>query len=142
MTSSPSGSANAPARIHADRPAQRLEIEWRDGHKSVYEFEPLRWLCPCATCRGEGGMPGWLDSNPTLTASQTTLIDLRLVGSYAVQPTWGDGHATGYYSFASLRDQCPCAECAGRRAAAGQDAAEPRAGAGAHQSHAAGEDAR
>ena len=24
----------------------------------------LRWLCPCAYCRGEAGLPGWLDSAP------------------------------------------------------------------------------
>jgi hypothetical protein len=59
-----------------------------------------------------------------------------LVGAYAVQPTWGDGHATGYYSFASLREHCPCPDCSSRRAVAGDAAAEPRAGAGAHQTHA------
>ena len=37
-------------------------------------------------------MPGWLDTNPTLTAEQTRLVDLALVGNYAIQPTWGDGH--------------------------------------------------
>ena len=67
-------------------------------------------------------MPGWLDSNPTLTPAQTTLIDVRLVGSYAIQPTWGDGHATGYYSFINLRAACPCPECT-----AGRDAREPAA---------------
>ena len=40
----------------------------------------LRWLCPCAYCRGEAGMPGWLDTNPTLTADQTRLVDVALVG--------------------------------------------------------------
>jgi DUF971 family protein len=137
MTSSPSDAANTPARIHADRPGRRLEIEWRDDHRTVYDFEALRWLCPCATCRGEGGMPGWLDSNPTLTASQTTLVDARLVGSYAVQPTWGDGHATGYYSFASLRDHCPCAACTARRDAAEQEMPASRGTTGNPQSHAA-----
>jgi DUF971 family protein len=111
--------ATTPARIHADRAAGRLEIEWRDGHRTAYEATPLRWLCPCAFCRGEAGMPGWLDSGPTLSADQTRLVDVQLVGSYAIAPTWGDGHHTGYYSFAMLRDRCPCAECSARRAAAG-----------------------
>jgi DUF971 family protein len=106
-----------PAKIHADRPNRRLEIEWRDGHHTTYDFEALRWLCPCAICRGEGGMPGWLDSGPTLTGFQCTLLDLRLVGTYAIQPTWADGHSTGYYSFTNLRDQCPCPVCSARRAA-------------------------
>ncbi len=107
-----------PLKIHADRTARTLEIGWQDGHATVHEFTPLRWLCPCAHCRGEAGMPGWLDSAPTLTAEQTRMVDIQLVGSYAVAPTWGDGHHTGYYTYALLRDRCPCDGCAGRRAAA------------------------
>ena len=84
------------------------------------ERRPLRGLCPCAFCRGEAGLPGWLDSRPTLTPAQTELTDLQLVGQYAVAPTWGDGHHTGYYTFAVLRDRCPCLECDRRRSAAGQ----------------------
>jgi DUF971 family protein len=108
-----------PRDIHADRPARELRIEWADGHRSVYDFEALRWLCPCATCRGEAGMPGWLDSNPTLTEEQTTLTDVALVGHYAIQPVWADGHDSGFYTFDHLRESCPCPEDEARRAAAG-----------------------
>ncbi|HEY6058153.1 MAG TPA: DUF971 domain-containing protein [Candidatus Limnocylindrales bacterium] len=104
-----------PARIHADRTARTIEIDWLDGHRTVYDLTAFRWLCPCAYCRGEAGMPGWLDSRPTLTDEQTRLVDMQLVGQYAVQPTWGDGHHTGYYSFDALREHCPCPECASRR---------------------------
>ena len=48
-------------------------------------------------------MPGWLDSGPTLTDEQTRLVDLALVGGYAIAPTWGDGHHTGFYTYALLR---------------------------------------
>jgi DUF971 family protein len=107
----------SPQAIHADRAAKQLRITWGDGHESLYDFVTLRWLCPCAYCRGEAGMPGWLDSNPTLSEAQTTLTDLQLVGQYALQPTWGDGHHTGYYTFAHLRADCPCPEDTQRRAA-------------------------
>ena len=40
---------------------------------------------------------------------------MALVGQYAVAPTWGDGHHTGYYTFTALRDHCDCEECAARR---------------------------
>jgi DUF971 family protein len=106
----------APTRIHADRTARTLEIDWHDGHRSIYDFTALRWLCPCAYCRGEAGMPGWLDTKPTLTDEQTRMTDIMLVGNYAVAPSWGDGHHTGYYTFALLRDRCPCATCAAERA--------------------------
>ena len=101
-----------PLRIDADRGAGTLRLAWSDGHATEYDTVTLRWLCPCAYCRGEAGMPGWLDSNPTLTPAQTTLVNLALVGNYAIQPTWGDGHDSGFHSFMLLREQCPCAECA------------------------------
>lgn len=111
-----------PSRIHADRARGTLEIDWADGHHTEYDFVTLRWLCPCAFCRGEAGLPGWLDSGPSLTGEQTTLTDLRLVGQYAVAPTWADGHATGFYTFERLREQCLCDADRARRAAAGHDA--------------------
>jgi DUF971 family protein len=107
----------APASIHADRAAGRVEIGWPDGHITVYDTTTLRWLCPCAFCRGEAGMPGWLDSGPTLTDEQTRLVDIALVGGYAMCPTWGDGHHTGYYTYALLRNRCPCPDCTARRSA-------------------------
>lgn len=107
-------------RIHAERAARTLEIDWQDGHRTIYDFTALRWLCPCAYCRGEAGMPGWLDTAPILTDEQTRMVDITLVGNYAVAPSWGDGHHTGYYTFALLRDRCPCASCGAERAIAGQ----------------------
>ncbi len=108
----------SPLRIHADRAEGRLEIDWSDGHRTVYDGLTLRWLCPCAYCRGEAGLPGWLDSAPTLSADQTRLVDIQLVGQYALCPTWGDGHHTGYYTFERLRADCPCEEDTALRAAA------------------------
>ena len=104
-----------PARIHADRSAGTLQIGWIDGHETTYDVVTLRWMCPCAYCRGEAGMPGWLDTKPDLTAEQTRLVDVHLVGSYAIAPSWADGHSTGYYPFAVLRDRCPCSTCAAAR---------------------------
>ena len=118
-TGSPTGSPTAPLTIHADRAAGTLAIGWADGHATTYDFTALRWLCPCAYCRGEAGMPGWLDSAPTLTAEQVRMTDIHLVGNYAVSPHWGDGHSTGFYTFNLLRDRCPCPECTARRGAAG-----------------------
>ncbi|MBA3778374.1 MAG: DUF971 domain-containing protein [Chloroflexi bacterium] len=117
MTSSyvTGGEYLTPTSIHADRAGQRLEIEWADGHRTVYDFTTLRWLCPCAFCRGEAGQPGWLDSGPTLSEAQTQLTDLQLVGQYAVAPTWADGHHTGYYTFQRLREECPCPADEARR---------------------------
>ncbi len=115
----PASEPTVPRTIHADRTAGRLAIDWADGHHTEYDFPTLRWLCPCAFCRGEAGQPGWLDSRPTLTADQVRLVDAALVGRYALEPVWGDGHRQGFYTFEALREHCPCAECARARPAAG-----------------------
>jgi DUF971 family protein len=104
------------SRIHADRTARTLDIIWADGHATRYDFTALRWLCPCAHCRGEAGMPGWLDSAPTLTPDQTRLVDMSIVGAYAIMPMWADGHHTGFYTYRLLRERCPCADCTRDRA--------------------------
>ncbi len=78
-------------------------------------------------------MPGWLDSAPALTAEQTRLTDLHLVGNYAVSPHWADGHKTGYYTFVLLRDRCPCPDCAARRASGGEPLRPPAVGS--HEEH-------
>jgi DUF971 family protein len=123
---------SAPVSIHADRGAGRLDIGWGDGHQTTYDTTTLRWLCPCAFCRGEAGMPGWLDGGPTLTEEQTRLVDVAMVGGYAIAPTWADGHHTGYYTFAMLRDRCPCPECSARR----QSERAPQPTATRHEDHA------
>jgi len=36
----------------------------------------------------------------------------KVVGNYALQIDFTDGHTTGIYSYDYLRSICPCAECA------------------------------
>ncbi len=120
-----------PISIHADRSAGRLDLVWDDGHETRYDTTTLRWLCPCAFCRGEAGMPGWLDSGPTLTAEQTRLVDVSMVGGYAIAPAWADGHHTGYYTFTMLRDRCPCESCTARHHAGEDAGADAGSGTGA-----------
>lgn len=93
-----------PLSITADADEQVVRIAWADGHQTAFSFERLRWACPCATCRGEWGHPGVLDSTDRLTPEQTDLVDLRQVGRYAVCPTWADGHSSGIYTYRVLRE--------------------------------------
>jgi DUF971 family protein len=92
-----------------------IDITWLDQHHSSYGFEFLRWECPCAICRGEGGVPGVLASTDRLTLQQTTLTDMGPVGNYAMSITWEDGHSTGIYSWDFLRRICTCSECSAAR---------------------------
>jgi DUF971 family protein len=41
------------------------------------------------------------------------------VGKYAIKFNWNDGHELGIYSWAFLREVCPCAECNAEREKAG-----------------------
>src|SRR3712207_8349796 len=42
-------------------------------------------------------------SRTSLRADETEMIDVELVGRYAVKPTWRDGHDTGIFTFRNLR---------------------------------------
>jgi DUF971 family protein len=84
---------------------EELAIKWDDGSESYISFEKLRRCCPCAGCKGEMDMLGNVYKSPdqTLPPAAFQLVRLERVGSYAVQPVWQDGHATGIYSFEYLR---------------------------------------
>ena len=41
--------------------------------------------------------------NKTLSPQAFQLRRIASVGGYAIQPIWGDGHASGLYSFEYLR---------------------------------------
>jgi DUF971 family protein len=103
--------ATTPVEIELDSSACVLRIRWADGHQSVYDWEYLRWRCPCAYCAGEGGAPGLLAQTNFLLPEQTRMVDVQLVGRYAIQPEWQDGHSTGIYTFRMLRALCPCPHC-------------------------------
>ncbi|MGB2589431.1 MAG: DUF971 domain-containing protein [Candidatus Acidiferrum sp.] len=97
-----------------------VDITWADGHASHYEFEYLREECPCATCNDERAKkeafataPGGSAFSPLpMYKPRATAQAATVVGNYAVQITFSDGHATGIYSYDHLRSICPCAECA------------------------------
>lgn len=95
--------AAEPTEITAERATSTLSITWSDGATSTISFEALRWACPCAVCKGEGGQPGVLHFTKSLTPEQSEMIDLRPVGMYAVSPLWKDGHDTGIYPYRQLR---------------------------------------
>ena len=82
-----------------------LAIKWADGSESFVPLEKLRRYCPCAGCKGEVDIMGNVYRGPDqpLRPQAFQLLRVANVGSYAVQPIWGDGHATGIYSFDYLR---------------------------------------
>jgi len=104
-----------PKKIKLAAGNDALAIEWSDGHLSAYAYRYLRNKCPCATC-SELGPPEQSVPSPFPILGVKPLRPERaeLVGRYALQIYWSDGHSTGIYSFDYLRESCPCAECAAK----------------------------
>ncbi|HTL58682.1 MAG TPA: DUF971 domain-containing protein [Candidatus Limnocylindrales bacterium] len=86
-----------------------LAIKWDDDTESFISLENLRRACPCAECKGEMDVMGNLYKGPerALTPAAFQLQRITLVGTYAVQPVWADGHSSGLYSFDYLRRIAP-----------------------------------
>jgi DUF971 family protein len=81
-----------------------LAIQWNDGTESYLDLQLLRRACPCAACGGEPDVLGNI-FKPDVNYSEESfrLTGFNVVGGYAVQPHWADGHNTGIYSFQYLR---------------------------------------
>lgn len=81
-----------------------LAIAWNDGAESYLTFEAMRRACPCAACGGEPDVLGKV-VRPAVQYSPASfrLRRYQMVGGYALQPTWEDGHSSGLYSFDYIR---------------------------------------
>jgi DUF971 family protein len=93
-----------PVNLKVKIAEQQLVIDWKDGVHTEYALAELRRVCPCATCRSERARR---DESP-LTVLKTDPTGLRvtaarLVGNYAIEFEWSDGHATGIFDFRLLR---------------------------------------
>lgn len=104
-----------PLAIDVDRENGLMRIEWADGHESLYELPQVRRRCPCAHCAGELGRPGLVNERTVFTAQQVTLAAVEPLNRFGLQFIWGDGHDDGLYSYALLRDMCPCDDCIAER---------------------------
>ena len=83
-----------------------LAVAWNDGTESFVKLEMLRRACPCAACGGEPDVLGYVSSRQrgiTYTDKSFQVVGFDLVGGYALQPRWADGHSSDIYSFAYLR---------------------------------------
>lgn len=79
-----------------------LAITWADGHVSRFRAAALRRACPCAQCVNE--WTGQRVLKPENISDELEIANLELVGRYALNFRWSDGHETGIYSFRYLRE--------------------------------------
>ncbi len=85
-----------------------LRIKWSDGSESVIDLVALRKACPCATCRAEredrAKNPLAVRSADVREEDMVVVEDAEVVGHYGLKVRWKDGHDTGIYDFALLRE--------------------------------------
>ncbi|MEM9081289.1 MAG: DUF971 domain-containing protein, partial [Verrucomicrobiota bacterium] len=75
------------------------------GEESYLGLEALRRACPCANCQGEpDALGGVVRPEVSYGPRAFELVSWEVVGGYAIQFRWGDGHATGIYTFGYLRE--------------------------------------
>ncbi len=81
-----------------------IAIAWNDGTETFMELELFRRSCPCAACGGEPDVLGYVvRPEGQYTAESFEMERWHIVGGYAMQPTWGDGHSSGLYAFDYIR---------------------------------------
>jgi len=95
----PATAAPTPSTITLHQKSRVLEIAFDDGKTYRLPYEFLRVHSPSAEVQGHG--PG--QEVLQVGKSRVEIRSLEPVGSYAVQPTFSDGHATGIYSWEYLR---------------------------------------
>jgi len=78
-----------------------VTITWADDTVSTLSAQYLRVNCACAECVEEWTNRKLLD--PATVPTNLQAEDYLMVGKYAVQFLWSDGHYTGIYPFDMLR---------------------------------------
>ena len=81
-----------------------LRISWADEKVCDYDAARLRRACPCAQCVNE--WTGERTLKAEAISDEVEIKDVSIVGRYALNFRWSDGHETGIYSFQYLRDLC------------------------------------
>jgi DUF971 family protein len=84
-----------PTEIKLRQKSRLMELVFSDGSQFELSYELLRVYSPSAEVRGHG--PG--QEVLQVGKSDVDISTLEPIGSYAVQPTFSDGHSTGIYSW-------------------------------------------
>ncbi|HVF30343.1 MAG TPA: DUF971 domain-containing protein [Pyrinomonadaceae bacterium] len=79
-----------------------ISIKWSDDVETRYLALQLRRSCPCAGCVNEWTGERTLDEKNV--PDDITLKQITIVGRYALNFHFSDGHDTGIFSFTFLRN--------------------------------------
>ncbi len=89
-----------PKVIERSVPGQ-VAITWNDDVEHVFSAADLRKVCPCAACVSE--TTGQRMHDPGTVPENLEQSNLKLVGNYALDMLFSDGHSTGIFTFQFLR---------------------------------------
>ncbi len=78
-----------------------ISINWSDEEETKYNAADLRRACPCAGCINEWTGEKMLKAENI--ADDLSFSSISIVGRYALNFHFSDGHETGIYSFDYLR---------------------------------------
>ncbi len=112
------GESVRPKGVTLDRQAHELRIDWGGAHISIFPLDVLREACPCVVCRGghermgQEHDPDVIELKP---ARAYQVQDVQMIGNYAIQFWWDDGHNSGIYAWEYLYRICPCPDCQAKR---------------------------
>jgi len=84
-----------PTGITLHQKSRVLEIAFADGRTFRLPYELLRVYSPSAEVRGHGAGQEVLQTGKR----NVEIRSIEPVGSYAIQPSFSDGHGTGIYSW-------------------------------------------
>ena len=79
-----------------------VSIVWSDEKETLYEASELRRKCPCAGCVNE--WTGEQMLKPETVPDNLSFKNIAVVGRYALNFNFSDGHDTGIFSFKYLRE--------------------------------------
>ena len=79
-----------------------LSIKWSDDTGTKFSAAQLRRSCPCAGCINE--WTGVKQLKDDSVADDLTFTHISIVGRYALNFHFSDGHDTGIFSFKYLRE--------------------------------------
>jgi DUF971 family protein len=100
--SNPDSPTPAPRSLERVPLERRLLIAWNDGREGRLPYLQLRAACMCARCVDE--ITGERIVDVAGIDPEIVITEMQLVGNYALKIRWSDGHDTGLYTWAHLRE--------------------------------------
>ena len=82
---------------------EEMALAFADGTELYLPLAMLRRACPCAVCQGEPDALGRVVKPKVEYGPRSfELVRFEVVGGYALQLHWADGHGYGIYTFPYL----------------------------------------